>query len=488
MTDVVRGLVRRGVYADSVSLLQITSAVAALDGVLDAALVMATDLNRDALDSSGMLFDQAATAGANDLLVVVRAASSVAAEAALEAAVRLLAERRQPGHSASDGGQPPRSVRSAHRARPDANLAVISVPGAFAAAEARQALAEGLHVFLFSDNVSIQEELELKQLGRDLGLLVMGPDCGTAIINGVGLGFANAVRRGRIGLIGASGTGLQEVTTLLHRAGQGVSHAIGTGGRDLDERVGAITTLQALELLREDATTDVIVLISKPPAAAVATRVLSAAASVGKPVVACLLGAALEPPPGVKMASNLYQAARLAAGVGAAWDSLAAEDLPRVRHQPGQRRLRALYCGGTLCHEAELAIGGDGEHEFIDFGDDRYTRNRAHPMIDPSLRNQAILAAADDPRVAVLLLDVILGYGAHHDPAGVLAAVLREAQARALGNGRQLTLLAHVLGTDQDPQDLARSEQALRSVGVHLFGSNHHAAVAAGLVLEAAAI
>jgi succinyl-CoA synthetase alpha subunit len=355
---------------------------------------------------------------------------------------------------------------------------VISVPGPYAAAEARQALAEGMHVFLFSDNVSLEDEIELKQRARDQGLLVMGPDCGTAILNGVGLGFANVVRRGRIGLIGASGTGIQEVSCLLDRAGAGISHAIGTGGRDLHEQVGAITTLQALDLLSADPGTDSIVLISKPPAPAVAHTVLEAAAHIGKPVVACLLGAALEPPAGVQVATNLYQAARLAAP-NAAWSSIGPESLPKLRRHEGQDQVRALYCGGTLCEEAELAVGHDGGHQFIDFGDDRYTRGRAHPMIDPTLRNQAIASALHDPAVAVLLLDVILGYGAHADPAGALAGAVCDA-------GRSVAVVAHVVGTTGDPQGLARQEQTLREAGVELFGSNHHAAVAAGLLVERA--
>ncbi len=474
---------RRNAYFDSVTLLQVTSEIVALPDVLDAALVMATELNREVLLESRLVFGEAASAGPNDLVVAVRASGASSADAALRRAEALLAERRAPIVTTS-AVQTARSIGSAVRRQPHANIAVVSVPGQYAAAEARQALAAGLHVFLFSDNVSLEDEVELKHRARDDGLLVMGPDCGTSILNGVGLGFANVVRRGRIGLVGASGTGLQEVTTLLDRAGEGVSHAIGCGGRDLHESVGAITTLQALDVLRDDPATEVIVLISKPPAAEVARQVLQAAAATGKRVVACLLGATLEAPPGVEVASNLYQAARAAAGATAVWPSMNKEDLPHMRRQPGQDQVRGLYCGGTLCEEAELALGPG--HELIDFGDDRYTRGRAHPMIDPSLRHQAILSAADDPRVAIVLLDVILGFAAHMDPAGLLAPLVREATERAARGGRQLVVLAHVVGSSGDPQGLAQQEEALRGAGVQLFGSNYHAAVAAGLVLEQA--
>src|SRR5580704_9603583 len=96
---------------------------------------------------------------------------------------------------------------------------------------------------IFSDNVPIAEEASLKHEARERGLMVMGPDCGTAIIGGVPLAFANAVPRGDIGIIGASGTGIQEVSTLIARAGRGVRHAIGTGGRDMHAEVGGLTTL-----------------------------------------------------------------------------------------------------------------------------------------------------------------------------------------------------------------------------------------------------
>jgi FdrA protein len=484
MADSFATTVRRNAYVDSVTLLQVSSEVMSLPGVVDAALVMATDLNRQVLHDAGLLVDDAETAGPNDLVIAVRASDDEIASAALQHAAALLADRRRSLAGDGDGAArvQPRSLRSAHDADPEANLAVISVPGRFAAGEARQALAAGLHVFLFSDNVPIEDEIDLKASARSQGLLVMGPDCGTALLNGVGLGFANVVRRGRIGLVGASGTGLQEVTSLLHQAGEGISHAIGTGGRDLHAAVGGMTTLSALELLRDDAGTEVIVLVSKPSERWVAERVLKAAAATGKPVVACLLNSQAAPPDGVQMASNLYQAARLAAPPGATWADVTPADVPRPRLREGQIQVRGLFCGGTLCEEAEAAM--QTQHHFVDFGDDQYTQGRAHPMIDPALRNHAIVEAGDDPRVAVLLLDVILGLGSHADPAGATVPAVREAVARAAAGGRHLAVLAHVVGTDRDPQGLAQQEATLRAAGVHVLGSNYHAAVAASLLVE----
>jgi FdrA protein len=477
----VAAVVRRNAYVDSVSLLQVSAEVMSLAGVVDAALVMATDLHRDVLGDSGLLVGDAASAGANDLVIAVRATDEAAAQRALEQAQALVTHRRAASTTEETA---PRSLRSARRANPEANLAVISVPGQYAAGEARQALADGLHVFLFSDNVSVDDEVDLKQRAREKDLLVMGPDCGTSILNGVGLGFANVVRSGRVGLVGASGTGLQEVTSLLHQAGEGISHAIGTGSRDLSAAIGGITTLQALELLRDDPQTEVIVLVSKPADVAVGETVLRAAADTDKPIVACLLGTDVAPPDGVQIAHNLYQAARMAASPGSRWAAIAPEDLPRVRLLEEQHAVRGLFCGGTLCQEAEAHFAGAADHVFVDFGDDEYTRGRAHPMIDPSLRNHAIVEAAADPRVAVLVLDVILGHGSHPDPAGACVPAIRQAVARASADGRQLTVLAHVVGTDRDPQGLSQQEATLRSAGVHVLGTNYHATVAARLLVE----
>jgi FdrA protein len=473
--------VRRNAYIDSVTLLQLSAEVQALAGVEEAALVMASDLNRDLLRDSGLLVGDATEAGPNDLVLAVRAVDDATAQAALDGAVAFLSSRRS-ASAASDAltVTQPRSLRGARRAAEGANLAVISVPGQFAVGEARQALADGLHVFLFSDNVPIEDEIDLKQRGRSDGLLVMGPDCGTAILNGVGLGFANAVRRGSVGLIGASGTGIQEISTLVHQAGGGVSHAIGTGGRDLDARVGGITTLQALDLLRDDPATGIIVLVSKTPDPDVAAKVLSVAAECGKPVVACLIGHRDSAPAGVHVATSLWEAAALATGPR----SEPAFAAPMVELGAGVHTVRGLYCGGTLAEETEAVLVARGApHEVIDFGDDRYTRGRAHPMIDPTLRNAAIVEAGADPSVAVLLLDVMLGLGSHADPAGATVPALREARARAEADGRTLALLAHIVGTDGDAQGLARQQATLRAAGVQLYESNHHAALAAALVL-----
>ncbi len=385
--------VRRNAYVDSVTLLQVSGQLAALDGVEEAAAVMGTELNRELLRDAGLLVDAASGAGASDLVVAVRAHDRAAAEAALAEARRLL---EQPGASAALTGaaQAPRSIGSAVRWLPGANLALISVPGPFAAAEAAQALGQGLHVFLFSDNVAIEDEVLLKQRAWAAGRLLMGPDCGTAIIDGIGLGFANVVRRGAVGLIGASGSGLQEVSCLLDAAGVGISQAIGTGSRDLSGRVAGSTTHQALDLLARDDATQAVVLISKPADAAVGEAVLTHAARIGKPAVACILGGALGQDGGVALACTLAEAAELAIGIvrTGALPERSARVAASVEPCVG---VRGLFCGGTLATEAALALGA--HDAVVDFGDDRFTRGRAHPMIDPTLRNQAIVRPATTP-------------------------------------------------------------------------------------------
>jgi FdrA protein len=325
------------------------------------------------------------------------------------------------------------------------------------------ALDAGLHALVFSSGVPLDEERALKLLAREKGLLLMGPDCGTALIAGTPLAFANAVPRGDIGIVSASGTGLQEVSCLIARLGAGVSHGIGVGGRDLDEAVGALGTLAAIDALESDPGTKTIVLISKPPAPRVAEQVLERLARCAKRTVVCFLGLEKR-----GLARTLREAAEMAPGKKV-------EDVKRSRRRPVPGRVQALYCGGTLCSEAELIfrrLGLNG-HRFVDLGDDEYTRARPHPMIEPELRNDHIAAALADPEVGVILLDLVLGYGAHPDPAGVLIKAIQ---------GRKL-FVASITGTEQDPQGRSRQVAKLRAAGVRVAPSNAHAAeLAAALV------
>jgi FdrA protein len=448
----VANRVERGRYLDSVALMRISRRVAALGGVEAAALMIGTPSNKALLREAGLLAADGERAEPNDLIIAVRGPD---AAGALRAALAMLAEK--PG----EGAEPlrrARSLRSALGVEPLANLALISVPGDFAAAEAHKALEAGLNAMVFSDNVPIADEVALKQLARERGLLLMGPDCGTALIGGTALGFANAVPRGDIGIVSASGTGLQEVSSLIARLGGGVSHGIGVGGRDLDERVGALGMLAALDMLDADPGTRTLVLISKPPAPAVAQRVLARIRQSTKRSVVCFLG---------ESGGTLTDAAE------AAMERTLADSPPALPKQPGA--VRGLYCGGTLASEAGFILRrASARGECIDLGDDRYTRSRPHPMIEPELRNEPIAAALADPAVSVLLFDVVIGFGAHADPAGVLARALERSHK---------TAIASVTGTEQDPQGWSRQVAKLRAAGVHVAPSNAYAAaLAASLV------
>jgi FdrA protein len=433
-----RVIVRRGAYYDSVALMLVSRAASG-DG-RDVAVGMATPLNLALLADRGFAVEDGL--GPNDLVIAVRADGEDAIEAAVAAVDTELAAKGAPSAPAERPAA--RSLAAATRRDPDLSLAFLSIPGEHVAHEAAAALEAGLHVFCFSDGVSLEVEAALKRRALERDLLFMGADCGTAIIDGVALGFANAVERGPVGIVGASGTGIQEVCCLLDAAGVGVSHAIGVGGRDLHADVGGLMMRRGLELLAGDDDTQAIVAISKPPDPAVAAAIEEAAAAAGKPVVLGF-GLTLE-----------EAAARAAEHVGGALPAFA----ERLRRAPVRGEVRGLYSGGTLCGEAARIVGHGA---FTDFGDDEYTEGRAHPMIDQSLRLEH-LAAASEP---VVLLDVVLGYGAHPDPASELAPVIAEL-------GRHVVVA--LCGTAADPQGLEDQRAKLEEAGAVVTRSNAHAA------------
>jgi FdrA protein len=470
--------VRRGAYYDSVVLMQLQRGLVGLPEVIDAGVVMATPANRELLAANSLLPDSI-TASPDDLLIVVKAADDSAASDAFNQVDSLLARRRS---SVSQDFRP-RSLNAALKQLPESGWVLISVPGRYAAAVARDALGLNQHVFLYSDNVSLEDEIDLKRTARDKGLFVMGPDCGTAIINGVGLGFANRVRRGPIGLVGASGTGTQAVTSHIHNLGGGISHAIGTGGRDLKSEVGAITAHQALDALARDDETKVIVLISKPPSPDVATGLISAAQGTGKPVVVYFIG---YPPPARKIgnlhfAISLNEAAELA--VNSNWQLVSGNELPITNYY-----LRGLFSGGTLAYETLLGLQASlspiysnapitnnqllkdplhsEAHTIIDLGDEFFMVGRLHPMIDNDLRIRRMKQEGADPEVGMILLDVVLGEGSHPDPAGELAPVIKEIGGKRTG---ELEFVAIVIGTDDDPQNIQSQIERLKEAGVTVF-------------------
>jgi FdrA protein len=471
------------------------------EGVEWAAAAMATPANLSTLAEQG--FDDLGGVGANDCFLAVLAAGEAEADAALEEGEGSLSGAGRHS-SASDQPRVLHSLEEAASALDGANLAIISVPGDYAAVEAHKALSAGLHVLLFSDNVPVDEEVELKARAEALGLLVMGPGAGTAVLGGTGLGFANQVGRGRVGVVAAAGTGAQEVMCLLEHWGVGVSHVVGVGGRDLSEAVGGRMARLAVRALAADPATDAVLVVSKPPSSEVAEAVVGEAGD--KPLVAALIGLSqpLTVPGGVRLARTLEGGVATTLevlglippdpGAGLAeWVEGALAGL-----SGGRRLVRGLFSGGTLCYEALVVLSGllgpvysntplrpdwglpapPGSHRCLDLGEEEYTRGRPHPMIDPASRLDLIADEASDPEVAVLLLDVVLGHGAHPDPAGALAPACAEAAGRPDGP----RVVAYTLGTEADPQRLSAQRQTLEEAGCLVAPTAARAALMAAAI------
>jgi FdrA protein len=506
---VVRAMVGPSTYLDSVVLLHLARALRARPGVREAAALMGTPTNHGLLRAARLATAETGVAGAGDLVVAVGADSDDAATAALAAAQEWLGSRRRLSLPGSDGSHAarvrPRTLDSARRWLPDANLAAVSVPGAYAAAEARRALHRGLHVFLFSDNVALADEVVLKTLAARRGLLCMGPDCGTAYVGGVGLGFWNTVPRGRVGVVAASGTGLQAVATALARRGEGISQGIGVGGRDLSAAVGGSMTTRAVGALGRDPGTALVVVVAKSPDPSAMPVLQAALGALGKPAVVCALGAPTDGPGQWVESVDDAAAAAVAWLRGVPW-------VPRAFDDPGAVRARladvqragwrsggtilGLYTGGTLAAEARQILAplvgpvaptldpGDGRHRVVDLGAEAYTVGRPHPMLDPEARAAHVREAGRAGDVSVLLLDVVLGWGGHPDPAGPLAAAIRAAREAARARRRVLAVVASVVGTPGDPQVLEGQARALAEAGAVVLPSNAEAARLAALLVR----
>ncbi len=480
--------VRSGAYADSVTLLQVSRQVAGTPGTLAAQVAMATPLNLEVLEQMGFTIPACSP---NDMVVALRVESEEDVAAAV-AAVNTALTARDRRSDGADTVAPPRTTRSALD-RSGATLALVSVPGANAAVEAMDALDSGRDVMIFSDNVPVEQELALKRIAADRGLLVMGPDCGTAMVGGLGLGFANVTEPGSVGLVAASGTGCQQLMCLLSAAGVGIGAALGVGGRDLSSAIGGLSTRQALARLDADPAIERIVVVSKPPAPEVAAAVEEYAATLATPVDFALLGAG--------QPDLTESAERILTALGREVPTWPSWGVDAARAATGTGYLRGLFVGGTLCDEAmllaartlgpirsniplapELALDSTltaEAHLMIDFGDDGMTQGRAHPMIDPTLRLEQIARAGRDDSTRVLLLDVVLGHGAESDPAGLLAPAISSAIAEARDRGRVLPVVIACVGTEHDPQGLTRQAEALAAAGAEVHLSNARAAARA---------
>jgi succinyl-CoA synthetase alpha subunit len=486
-------------YQDSVILMRVAAQLRTLPAVHEVAMFMGTPANHALLEQVGLATDTGRQAGPNDLIITVDAKDDGVAADAIAAARTQLLETRKAREESSEFR--PRSLESALQAMPGASLVSLSIPGPYVKDEALSALRHNRHLFIFSDNVPVEDEVQIKREAQRRGLLCMGPDQGTAYLGGKGLGFANVVKRGRVGCVAASGTGLQAVVSRLDALGEGVSHAIGVGGRDLSEAVGGLMALQALDALAADRETQAIVLISKPPHPSVLARVIDKMATIAKPIVVCCIGAA----PGAAAANRLVwvetldQAADAVVALlaGRAWQAARFSDGEQLAAQWARldrpeafagRQILGLYTGGTLAYETghllQQALGADHPHRILDLGDDEYTIGRPHPMIDPRVRTEMIVKAGGDAAVGVMLLDLVLGLGANENPAESLVSAVHEARRTAADNGGRIAFLASILGTAGDPQGLESQTAQLHEAGIHLFATNADAARCAAMLVK----
>lgn len=499
--------IKRNQYFDSVFLMQVAKRLSEEPEIEQVAALMGTEKNKQLLVGMGFEDAEILFAGPNDLIIALKGKSPSSVNAILDNVDAWLLRKPTALEKSVS-----RTLDQALGRQPRTNLVVISVPGDYAASEAWRALERGLNVFLFSGNVPVEDELSLKRYARERRLIVMGPDCGTAIIAGTGVGFSNVVRAGPIGVIGATGTGLQEFTTLVHQGGSGISHAIGTGTRDLSDAIGGISTLSALEGLEADPKTEVIALLSKPPGAKTLGLLVEKLSRCSKPVLACFLGIR-EYPPEMDISFTTARtidevaalATQMATGKPAVHTGVGSDELQalvareRAGMAPEQKYIRGIFAGGTFCYQtqqvmrdADLVVHSNAplegmlrladplrsvDHTLVDMGAEVFTQGRPHPMIDATLRRERILAEAQDPQVAVLLLDFILGYNASLDPVGDLLGTIAEAKHTASQRGGFLSVAASVCGTEGDPQNLQGQTRALEEAGVVVLPSSAQAAL-----------
>ncbi|MBO5570250.1 MAG: acyl-CoA synthetase FdrA [Clostridia bacterium] len=512
-------IIKENLFLDSVFSMTAAKELKKIEGVRRATLVMGTDLNKTVLAELGALSPEAQAAGPNTLIIALDVDEEGLEQAAEKRLEELLAGSKE--NNSDDKKTEYKSSDAAYDAIPETNLVVISVAGEYAGEEARKALEHGANVFIFSDNVPLEDEVELKQLARDKGLLVMGPGCGTAVIGGVSVGMMSKVSRGRIGIVAASGSGLQEVAVLVDRAGEGISQAIGTGGRDLSKEVGGITMLQGIEYLKNDPETDVIVLISKPPHPETAEKICRTVSETKKPSVVYFLGGDRSEVEayGLYSAASLEDAAMIAVAlekkqalsqddfqdsIEKIYQAQASEEAAKI--SASQKYLRGLFCGGTHSEEAVLllkkmvpelrsniAFGGaiplddpqkSEGHCLVDLGDEVFTRGRPHPVIDPSVMIDRLIADGTDPETAVILFDLLLGHGCHEDPVGVILDALKEIRSKSEAEGCHICIVCDLCGSDKEPQNYSAQKKALEELGVIVFNSNSRAAIFAGMVIE----
>lgn len=514
----IKTIIRTNNYMDSIFLMNASKEVMQVKGVKDAVVVMGTEMNKTVLADFGGLTAEAEAAGPNDLIISL----DIEDESPIKEVTKCLDELvNQKDKHAEKQELTYSSFKKAADSIPEANLVVISLPGEYAAGEAMAALERNMNVFIFSDNVPLKDEIELKRLGREKGLLVLGPGCGTSVINNISIGLMSKVRRGNIGIVGASGSGIQEIAIMIHRYGFGISQAIGTGGRDLSKEVGGSTMLQGIDYLENDADTKVIVLVSKPPHPDTSKKIIEKVKLCTKPVVIFFLGGDAQQirSAGAYCPAALEEAADMAVTLTYGKKvkevdfisncknelaSLAAKEKAKIK--PEQKYIRGLFCGGTHSEEAVLLLQDfvpnlhsnlsfkkvqllsdchvSVGNSLVDMGDEEFTKGKPHPVMDPSILNERLMQEGSDPEVAVILFDLLLGHGVHKDPVGTIEETLAAIRAKSNAEGRYVSFIASICGTDLDPQDISKQRQRLEALGVNILPSNCKAAILSGLIVS----
>lgn len=523
--ETVRNVVKKNFFRDSLQLMQLSEEVKKMEGVVDAAIVMGTVTNKEILERLNLLTEDGRNATPNDMILAFRVRDEGLLPRILSTVEEMLMRPATSLQPTVDRTY--YSLESAIEAMPDVNLAVVSIPGQYVKDVALKLLERGIHIHLFSDHVPIEDEVEIKKYASARGLLVLGPGAGTSIINGKAIAFANKVKRGSIGIVAAAGTGLQEVSTLLDKVGLGVSQGLGVGGNDVKDAVGGIMTIDCIKYLEADDETSSIMVVSKPPDTGVLKKIIKfIERETKKRFVLCFLGTKKYVPP-KRLAKRIRSSRSLHSAVLAMVKSVAPEKYRNAKAsismsiselkklcktlskdlRPEQKYVRALYTGGTLMYESLLIyrdlIGKDVYsnapldprykledsyksymHTVVDLGEEEFTAGRAHPMIDPTIRRLRLVEEAKDPEVAVILMDFVLGYGAHPDPVGAMQESILEAKKIAEKEMRKIIFMAHVCGTDEDPQNSSSQEEKLRNLGVHVFPTNALMVFASALVAK----
>lgn len=507
-------LIKNNYYKDSITLMAVTNSIKSLDNVKNVSVSMATEMNKDILKNIGFSGIEIDNASETDMIIAVETDGNI------NDIVELVEKELNKKNVKNTNGGIYENTAAAINDDEDINLAIISIPGNFAYREVKRCLDKGINVMLFSDNVPIEEEKSLKEYAVSKDLLMMGPDCGTSIINDTGICFANKIKTGNIGIIGASGTGLQEVSVLINNLGYGISNAIGVGGRDLSEDIGGIMTLKSIDFLENDKKSDMIIVISKPPSNKIAKKIIERMTKIKKKKLICFINGNKELLDGadipfeITLEDTAYKAVNIIDNnfnKSVLDDSVFIENISKniiENIENGKKKgkyLRALYCGGTLASETDMLIRRDfnvfsnvtknkdfllkepfssKENTIIDLGDDYFTRGKAHPMIDPTIRNSRIIEEAKDKEVALLLLDFELGYGSNDNPAGIAIESINIAKKIAEQDGRRLVVIGYILGTEYDKQDKNKQEKMLKDNGVFLANSNAQASRIAKNILK----